>query len=38
VSFGPLPIVRLKRTFWHFVIPGRRVETFRALRKVESKL
>jgi hypothetical protein len=26
VSLGPLPIIRLKRTFWHFVNPKRRVE------------
>src|SRR5688572_21013243 len=33
VSFGPLPIIRLKRTFWHFVNPERRVQTFRARRE-----
>jgi hypothetical protein len=38
VSLGSLPIIRLKRTFWHFVNPERRVETFRARRQVESKL
>jgi hypothetical protein len=26
VSLGPLPIIRLKSTFWHIEIPERRLE------------